>query len=257
MKPKKNLGQNFLTQDHFAHVMADAGETKDTDTIVEIGPGKGMLTRILLEKAKKVIAIEKDPELVDVLKERFKEEIKNKKLQIVEGDVREFSAKGKYKIVANIPYYITGEILRHFLEAKNKPASLTLMVQREVAERILARDQKESVLSLSIKAYGTPQIIAKVPAGNFFPKPKVDSSILHVGDISKNFFKKINEKRFFEIIRAGFAHKRKVLMRNLETLGARHETLEKIFQKENIPPLSRAEDITLARWKKIAEALDA
>lgn len=257
MKPKRNLGQNFLTQDHFAHVMADAGEVANGDTVVEIGPGKGILTRILLEKAKRVVAVEKDRELVTILEERFKREIKNKKLKIISGDVRDFSIKGKYKVIANIPYYITGEILRHFLEAKNKPTSLTLMVQKEVAGRILARDGKESVLSLSVKAYGTPQIIAKVSAGNFFPKPKVDSSILHIGGISERFFKKINEKKFFDIIHAGFSHKRKVLVRNLETLGFKRKMLEDVFQKENIPILSRAEDITLLEWNKITGALDA
>lgn len=254
MKAKKQFGQNFLTRDHFAIVMADAAMVSAQDTIIEIGPGKGVLTKILLERAKQVTAVEKDRDLIPVLQEKFKNEIQNKKLELNEIDAREFISKGKYKVVANIPYYITGEIIRQFLESKDQPQSLTLMVQKEVAERILARDGKESLLSLSVKAYGTPGIIAKVPAGNFSPAPKVDSAILHIAHISKEFFKDMNEKKFFEILHAGFAHKRKLLIRNLSQLFPR-EKIEKIFSKTSLDIKTRAEDISLGDWKKITEAI--
>jgi 16S rRNA (adenine1518-N6/adenine1519-N6)-dimethyltransferase len=254
MQAKKQFGQNFLTRDHFAIVMADAAEMTSKDVVIEIGPGKGVLTQILLERAKKVIAVEKDRDLIPLLKERFSADIKKKKLELVEIDAREYISKGKYKVVANIPYYITGEIIRQFLESKDQPQSLTLMVQKEVAERILARDGKESLLSLSVKAYGTPSIVAKVPAGNFSPPPKVDSAVLHVANISKVFFKGMSEKDFFDILHAGFAHKRKLLIGNLSNIFPR-EKLETVFSKLSLDKKIRAEDVPLHSWKKITEAL--
>jgi 16S rRNA (adenine1518-N6/adenine1519-N6)-dimethyltransferase len=257
MRPKKLLGQNFLTRDHFAIVMAEKAAVSKKDTVLEIGPGTGMLTKVLLERAKKVVAIEKDKELVRELSRKFKREIEENKLSLIAGDVRDFYQKEPYKVVANIPYYITGEIMRHFLEAKWQPTSMTLMVQKEVAERILARDKKESLLSLSVKAYGMPSIAARVPAGNFYPKPKVDSAILHIGDISKNFFNGISEKKFFEMLRAGFAHKRKKLISNLSMLNTNtgREALEREFLKAGIPVDARAETVSLEKWVAIATVL--
>ena len=184
MKAKKNLGQNFLTRDHYAIIMAEKAMVGQKDTVLEIGPGKGILTAILLKKAGHVIAVEKDPELVVFLKERFANEIKKQKLTLVSGDIFTYHLPPiTYKLIANIPYYITGEIIRHFLSNDKQPQSLTLMVQKEVAERIVARNKKESLLSLSVKAYGEPEIVARVSAGNFFPKPKVDSAIIHIAGI--------------------------------------------------------------------------
>jgi 16S rRNA (adenine1518-N6/adenine1519-N6)-dimethyltransferase len=211
-------------------------------TVLEIGPGTGMLTQQLLLKAKKVIAVETDSELYEELQEIFAGEIANGKLELLHEDIRAFDTatiKGDYVLVANIPYYIAGEIFRMFLEAPHQPSSMTLLVQKEVAARI-ARDKKESLLSLSIKAYGTPKYEFTVPKGAFKPAPKVDSAVLTIRDISrKNFASKADEEQFFAYIHAGFAHKRKLLANNLAAAG---------LTAGGIAPKARAEDLSLADW---------
>lgn len=259
MRPKKQLGQNFLTRDHYAKVMVEAADINEKDVVLEIGPGKGILTGVLLLQAKKVIAIEKDRELISFLQEKFKKEIGTGKLEIINEDILKFIPlrftlhASRYTLVANIPYYITGEILRHFLTAKNQPKSLTLMVQKEVAERIVAKDGKESLLSISVKVYGEPKIIAKVGAGNFYPKPKVDSAIIHIENISREFFKNISEERFFEIVRTGFSHKRKMLAGNLVAFGKKQ--VAKAFQKAKLSPKIRAENVSLEQWGELTKQL--
>ncbi len=265
MKPKKHLGQNFLTRDHYARVMVEAANVNENDTIIEIGPGKGILTAVLLEKSKKVIAIEKDKELYTFLSNKFPKEISSGKLELLLADALRFELRAtRYKLVSNIPYNITGEILRHFLSANDQPLSMTLMVQKEVAERIIARNpskqigragKKESVLSISVKAYGEPKIIARVAAGNFFPKPSVDSAVLHISDISRKFFEDIDEQQFFRLVHAGFAHKRKQLLGNLRNAEYTKEILERIFNECDISSSSRAEELTLDSWKSLVQNL--
>ncbi len=254
MNPKKHLGQNFLTNDYFAELMCDAARVSRADTVLEIGPGTGVLTRVLLSRAKKVIAIEKDESLITLLKEKFAQEIKNGKLILTPGDILTTPSTlwpTPYKLVANIPYYITGEIIRHFLERKQQPLSITLMLQREVAERIVARDKKESILSLSVKAYGEPSIIAVVKAEYFYPKPKVDSAILTIDSISKKFFSKLPEKKFFALLKTGFSHKRKMLFGNLATVFPKGK-LQTAFSALAIDPKIRAEDLSLKDWHSLA-----
>ena len=238
MKPKKSLGQNFLINPRVAERIAKEANISSTDIVLEIGPGKGYLTKYLLPKAKKVIAVEKDERLADELAEKYKKEVAKKKLIIIKKDILDFATQDAisnfcsgprprgpdrsqklklhlgYKIVANIPYNITGAILKKFLSGKNKPESMTLMVQQEVAERMMARDGKESLLSISVKAYGTPKILFNVSRGNFFPAPNVDSAVIGIKDIHDN----LDEDLFWEVLHAGFAHKRKKLFSNLKTL---------------------------------------
>ena len=287
-RAKKSMGQNFLKSQEALRKMCEAGEVNDKDIILEIGPGKGALTEKLLEKAKLVIAVEKDWELFKFLKEKFSSEIKNKKLILLNDDIlninlgevflKFFSGPRmredeepdhsknlktprldfKYKIIANIPYNITGLIIRKFLSGVNKPISMILLVQKEVAERIVTCE-KESILSLSVKAYGTPKYTMKVHKRFFTPAPKVDSAILAITNISKDNFKTdMDEKNFFNIIKAGFAHKRKVLRRNLENLQIKEVGLpyiDKIFEKLGINPKARAEDIKLETWLEISRSL--
>lgn len=261
MKPKKQLGQNFLTRDHYAKAMVEAALINKKDTILEIGPGKGILTEILLARAKKVIAVEKDQELMPFLKKKFQKEIKGGKLKLIEGDVLNLTPSSlaignlSFKLVANIPYYITGEILRHFLTAKKQPKSMTLMIQKEVAERIIAKDGKESLLSISVKVYGEPKIITKVGAGNFYPKPKVDSAIIDIENISRIFFKNTSEEIFFKILRLGFGHKRKVLSGNLKIFGK--EKIAEAFEKAKLEAKTRAEDVSLQQWKIITKSIQS
>lgn len=255
------MGQNFLKSEPALRMMCEAGTVHISDTILEIGPGKGALTTKLLEKAKKVIAVEKDRDLIEILKERFSTEIKNKKLEIVDGDILEFDPKehgfkeGKYKIIANIPYNITGAIIRRFLADTIKPSTMVLLVQKEVASRIVARDNKETILSLSVKAYGTPHYMMKVGKRFFSPSPKVDSAIIAITDISNNNFgSKSDEKYFFSVIKAAFAHKRKVLRKNLELIASAH-TIDSMFIALNIEPKVRAEDVPFPLWLTIARYL--
>lgn len=256
-KAKKSLGQNFLKSQLALSQIIKAGEINKKDTIIEIGPGKGALTIKLLDVAGHVIAIEKDSELVELLKEKFKKEILNKKLTLIEGDVLNYEPEIRnYKLIANIPYNITGAIFKKFLTGKNKPETMVLLVQKEVAERIVVKDKKESILSISVKAYGTPKYIAKVSKKYFSPSPKVDSAILQITNISSEVFtNKKSEEMFFKILKTGFAHKRKLLIKNLSQVFEK-ESLENIFNKYDISLKSRAENIHLKNWINITKEID-
>lgn len=254
MYAKKSLGQNFLMHQQTADRIADAAKIEGK-TVLEIGPGTGMLTRALLLRAQRVIAVEADDELVPRLAEAFSKEIASGKLVLVHGDIREFDAasvKEPYALVANIPYYITGDIIRQFLTARHKPSSMTLLVQKEVAVRI-AREKKESLLSLSVKAYGTPVYEFTVPKGAFKPAPKVDSAVLSIRDVRGTWLPG-EENRFFMTLRAGFAHKRKLLAKNLEAVASK-EAIEKAFGALSIPEKARAEELSLEVWKELAFVL--
>lgn len=268
MRAKKSLGQNFLKSKHALRVIVETADIAVTDTILEIGPGKGALTAALLEQAARVIAVEKDDELIPFLKDVFAAEIEEGRLVLIHGDIMEtnIDALGlpqEYKLVANIPYYITGALIRMFLEATHQPSRMVLMLQKEVARRIVASDGKESLLSLSVKAYGIPKYIETVKAMFFSPRPNVDSAILLIKDISKQFFKSAAEhtaapqsaeKTFFTLIKAGFAHKRKLLARNLES-DFKKENIAAAFSACDISPNARPEDLTLAQWGNLASHL--
>lgn len=253
MLPKKSLGQNFLTNTGIVMAVADAASVSSGETILEIGPGKGILTEELLKRGAKVIAVEKDSDLMGFLSEKFKVQISKEQLLLLNGDILDPAFKipdVSYKLVANIPYYITGQILRKFLTAKNQPEKMALLAQKEVAERIIARDKKESILSVSVKAYGAPFFIKTVKAGAFTPVPKVDSAILLIDGISRDFFKGISEERFFDVLHAGFAHKRKQLAGNLKAIFG--DSLHEKLAICNISPKARAEDLSLPDWKNLA-----
>lgn len=259
MFAKKSLGQNFLMHAQTAARIADAAQLTKESTVLEIGPGTGMLTKELLARAGRVIAIEADGDLIPGLSERFSEECASGKLELIHGDVRAFdpgSIAGPYVLAANIPYYITGEILRTFLGAAHKPQSITVLVQKEVAERI-ARSTKESLLSLSVKAYGTPIYRFTVPRGAFVPAPNVDSAVLSITAIAQDAFSSPEEEElFFSMLRAGFAQKRKRLARNLEAVSAR-ERVQAAFATLGLEDNVRAEDIPLTTWRALTHALYA
>ena len=250
MKAKKSLGQNFLKSEPALRKIIETGEIKPSDVVLEIGPGKGALTKKLLEKAGLVIAVEKDNKLFEFLKEKFAKEITEKKLILKNDDILEFKNDENihYKIIANIPYNITGAILKKFLTEKKQPECMVLMVQNEVAKRITASDKKESILSISVKAYGEPKMIMKVPARYFSPAPKVDSAIIAIKNISRKFFEenKVNEEKFWEIVKSGFAHKRKKLSGNLKNSALKEEILQELGNK-------RAEDLSLLDWILLAK----
>ena len=259
---KKSLGQNFLKSKKALLTMIEVGKISSSDIVLEIGPGQGALTEKLLESGAKIIAVEKDNRLIDLLDEKFENEINSKQLEIIHGDILELDLSKKlransYKLIANIPYYITGQIFRKFLSGTLQPEKIVILVQKEIADRIVAHDKKESLLSLSVKVYGKAKKIMKVGKENFSPRPKVDSAILLIDDISKNFFEGIGEESFFEIIKAGFAHKRKVLISNLRDFAKKGNgaDLKTAFSSLKISEKARAEDLTLEDWKKLIKSL--
>ncbi|MCX6787789.1 MAG: 16S rRNA (adenine(1518)-N(6)/adenine(1519)-N(6))-dimethyltransferase RsmA [Candidatus Kaiserbacteria bacterium] len=255
-KAKKSLGQNFLMHPRIAERIALVAHLAPDATVFEIGPGTGKLTRELLKLARKVIALEADQELFEKLQTEFAPEIAEGRLELMHGDIRTFdiaTLPKAYALVANIPYYLTGEIFRMFLEADNQPSSMTLLVQKEVAERIVGNSErsrrtsvkKESILSLSVKAYGTPKREFVVPRGAFVPAPKVDSAVLTIRGISrKHFSSRAEEQQFFALVRAGFAHKRKFVRSNLAEAG---------LSGESLPEKARAEDLPLSAWLALVQ----
>lgn len=259
IKAKKSLGQHFLTSKHVLDQIIEAAEIKEAEKILEIGPGTGVLTTELLKTGAKIVAIEKDSRSIQLLKEKFHQEISRGQLVLVEGDILDTKVSelnlDEYLIVANIPYYITGAILEKFLGNEPRPNRMILLTQKEVADRIVAKNNKESLLSVSVKVFGQPNLIAKVPAGAFNPPPKVNSAILAIKNIGAGAFnqKKLNIKAFFVILKAGFAHKRKFLKNNLEAVIAK-DKLELIWNKLLLDPKVRAEDLDIESWFAIAES---
>src|SRR3989344_4519147 len=211
MRAKKSLWQHFLRSKRALDVIIEAGNIMKNDIVLEIGPGEGILTERLLKTGVKVVAVEKDDDLYEFLKTKFHKEIKKRKLILMHEDILDFDFKKltakSYKLIANIPYNITGAILKKFLSAEHQPKQMVLLVQKEVAKRIV--EEKSSILSTSVKVYGKPRYVETVKAGSFTPMPKVDSAIIAIDDISKDFFKGFDEKEFFEMLRTGFRSKRK------------------------------------------------
>ncbi len=246
------LGQHFLKHGWAARALAHAAAPEAGETIVEIGPGKGILTRELLLLGP-VVAIEKDEALVAKLHETFPEEIASGSLRVVSADVRDVTPEslgvGPFVLAANIPYYITGEIIRQFLTSPHQPRAMALLIQKEVAQRIVSTT--ESILSLSVKAYGTPKIVEKVSKTHFSPPPKVDSAILLISDISKEFFTDLDEQHFFSVVRAGFASKRKLVSNNLSVAFGKDEVAAAL-KEARVDEKARAENIALDQWKAIA-----
>lgn len=243
--PKKSYGQNFLTSVPAVLSMVSSGDVKKGDMVIEIGPGKGVLTKELLSEGALVLAVEKDPELVEYLINQFKDS----NLTVIEKDVLLFTPEfTDYKVIANIPYYITGAIIEHFLSLPNQPSKMVLLMQKEVATRIVERDDKASILSLSVNVYGKPRIIKHVNRGSFYPIPSVDSSILLIDSISRiNFKNKAHEVAFFVLVKKSFSQKRKQ-MRSVLKKELPEKNWDDIFKRLNINDNVRAEDVRMETW---------
>lgn len=253
------LGQHFLTAHRVAVSLARSVAVRPGETLVEVGPGKGALTKELVILGAPVVAIEKDTALIEKLNETFAYEIKSGRLRVVSADVRNVDtislglADQLYVVAANIPYYITGEIIRQFLTAPTLPRAMALLIQKEVAQRITSK--KESLLSLSVKAYGMPKIIEKVSKKCFSPAPSVDSAILLIDAISRDFFNDVSEAHFFEVLHAGFASKRKFVANNLGIKYGKEQVLGAIAAA-GINEKERAENVPIAAWKVVAQQLE-
>ncbi len=257
---KKSLGQNFLRHEIVTEWMVTAADVTASDTVLEIGPGEGALTNKLLETGARVIALETDRRLIPGLSDRFTTEIARGQLTLVVGDARELDpsslglVSGRYKVVASIPYYLTSFLLRRLLENTQQPQTLVFLLQKEVVKRITA-PSKESLLSLSVKAFGVPKYVRTVGRGHFQPPPKVDSAILAVTDISlKNFSHPVEITHFFELLHLGFGQKRKQLLSILSKQYSRDDLLG-IFFELKLAPNIRAEDVTLETWLQLNREL--
>lgn len=263
LKARKRLGQHFLIDEEVLHLITSAAELTPSDIVLEVGPGLGILTRELTKRAGWVIAVELDNKLAALLKQALASfdnvTIVNENILHIDPvnllrkqKTRFPSPASHYKVVANLPYYITSPVLRHFLEASVKPETMLVMVQKEVAEVIVAGPGKRSVLSISVQFYGKPKIISYVPAQSFYPVPEVDSAILRIDVYSQPAVAVADERGFFEMVRAGFTTPRKQIVNSLaQGLEIPKAEVLVLLQKADIVPQRRAETLTLEEWAQL------
>lgn len=254
----KGLGQNFLQDPLALESIVAAAEIRPTDTVLEIGPGLGSLTRYLAVAAKEVIAVELDEKLISPLKTVLSP---YQNVHIIHGDILKLSpkdviAENDYLVVANIPYYITSAVIRHLLESGSKPRRIVLTIQKEVARRICAKPGDMSLLALSVQVYGTPLIAAHIPAEAFFPAPKVDSAVLVIDIYPTPLLKEELLDTFFKLVKAGFGQKRKTLRNSLSSgLHISPINAAELLTRANIDPQRRAETLSIAEWERLSEIL--
>ncbi|MEZ4659381.1 MAG: 16S rRNA (adenine(1518)-N(6)/adenine(1519)-N(6))-dimethyltransferase RsmA [Caldilineaceae bacterium] len=258
LQPKRSLAQNFLTDEaHLARIAA-AAELTPNDTVIEIGPGLGVLTKHLAAQAGRVIAVELDDRLIDVLKEQFAEQ---PHVSIVHADILNVQpaellaaflgsqTSYQYKVVANLPYYITSAVLRHLLESTPRPQLAVLLMQKEVAERICARPGDLSLLAVSVQFYAVPTLVHRIPAGAFYPRPKVDSAVLRLDVRAQPAVPDVDAQLFFKVARAGFSQKRKQIHNSLRSgLTLSKNEITEWLARAEIDPKRRAETLSLAEW---------
>lgn len=253
LKNKKHLGQHWLRDRFILNHIADCADINKNDTIVEIGPGLGTLTSILLFRAKEVISIEFDADLARKLPGQFP----GKDLTVINQDILEFDTDNlpkEYKLVANLPYYITAKVIQKFTTSKNRPSKMVLLVQKEVAERVVAQPGRMSLLSVSSQLYANVSLGDVVPACYFTPPPKVDSQVLIFDMIDPKLPSDISEKELFRIVKAGFSSRRKKLRSSLSGgLNINKNSVETLLMQTGISPDHRAEDLSVEDWKAIAK----
>jgi 16S rRNA (adenine1518-N6/adenine1519-N6)-dimethyltransferase len=256
LRPNRRLGQNFLVDPSALNEVFQAAEIDAESSVLEIGPGVGSLTRLLARRARRVVAVELDANLLPPL---YLIMAPFSNVEIVQGDIlahdpaRLMGAAG-YRVVANIPYYITSALIRHLLEAPLKPQRLVLTVQREVAERICAGPGDSSLLALSVQVYGKPQIAARIPASAFYPAPKVDSAVVRVDLSIQPAIPEAELEAFFRLAKAGFSQKRKML-RNALAGGLHLEKAQAsaLLEAAGIDPKRRAETLSLEEWRRLVD----
>ncbi len=265
LRPVKDRGQNFLLDDSVVKAMVDEAGVVMDDKILEIGPGLGMLTEVLLDHGAKVVAAELDPGLVHILRDRYSQ----RDLEIAEGDFLKFSTvelaqklgtteEGGYKAVANLPYAITSEAIRKLLTEQPRPKSVTIMIQREVAQRVVAEPPKSGLLSIVVRTYGEPKIVKKVPRSSFWPQPKVESAVLHISLYSsKEIIEQldgINPEIFLSVVRQAFSEPRKQIKNTLSKKWSK-DRVESALIDAKIAPQERPERVFFQQWVKIVSAI--
>jgi 16S rRNA (adenine1518-N6/adenine1519-N6)-dimethyltransferase len=257
LRATKSLGQNFLDDPDALRLVAAAAEIRSSDTVLEIGPGLGSLTRYLAEQAHEVVAVELDPKFIPVLRQTLR---LYHNTRIVLGDIlaltsEELALPDRYIVAANIPYNITSGLVRHLLTSKRMPTRMVLTVQKEVAQRICALPPDMSLLSLSVQVYGEPRIVGQIPAEAFYPVPNVDSAIVRIEIYKTPKMPSELLPTFFQVAKAGFSQKRKTL-RNSLSAGMRitREEAADLLLKTGIDPIRRAETLDLGEWEKLSQA---
>jgi 16S rRNA (adenine1518-N6/adenine1519-N6)-dimethyltransferase len=290
LQPRKGLGQNFLADPLHLKKIVTTAELSSTDTVLEIGPGPGTLTRLLVESAGQVIAVELDPHMVNLLKNELGH---FPNLTIIEADILQtpldtlfptqplisnsYPERGRevqsanthhnlkskiqtpksYKVVANLPYYITSAVIRHLLEATAQPERLVVTVQHEVARRIVAKPGQMSVLSVSVQFYGQPALVHRIPAGAFYPPPKVESAVVRIDTYPQPPLTVTDVAHFFRVVKAGFSQKRKQLKNSLAAgLGKSTSEIVGAMEQVNINPTRRAETLSLEEWRRLVEIME-
>jgi 16S rRNA (adenine1518-N6/adenine1519-N6)-dimethyltransferase len=251
---KKSLGQHWLNDKVSLEAMCLAAEISKSDTVLEIGPGLGALTEFLVKRASRVVAVEFDTNLAKELPNR----IKTPNLEVFEQDILKFdftSLPADYKLAANIPYYLTSNLVRVLSESTNPPQVAALLIQKEVAERVTAAPGNLSILGVTAQFYWEVSLGRVVKAEAFSPPPKVDSQIVILHRRVAPMFTDVDAKLYFRIVKAGFSQKRKTLLNSLSAglQLSRQQTLE-LLQKAGIPPAARAQTLSLEDWYKLCEA---
>lgn len=268
INPKKSLGQNFLVDSSYLDRIVAAADLTADDVVLEIGPGLGTLTRRLAAHAGQVVAVELDTRIIELLRADFADQ---PHVKIVHSDILEvdpsalvakhsasaaLNSSTNYKVVANLPYYITSLVLRHVLEASVPPALAVVMVQKEVAERICAEPGDLSLLAVSVQFYAVPSLVQHVPAEAFYPKPKVDSAVLRLDVRPEPAVTAVSPKAFFHVVRAGFGQKRKQLANSLSAgLALPKDVVRAALERAEIDPKRRAETVTLDEWGTLCQTL--
>jgi 16S rRNA (adenine1518-N6/adenine1519-N6)-dimethyltransferase len=257
LRPDKSLGQNFLIDEAALLGVVAAAGIEAEDVVLEIGPGLGGLTRYLASCAREVVAVEVDGALLPPLREVL---VPYPNVRLVHGDIlaldpKEWMLSPGYLVVANIPYYITSALIRHLLEARTRPRRLVLTVQREVAERITAAPGEMSLLALSVQLYGQPQVVAHIPAGAFYPAPKVDSAVIRTDLYPTACITEARIPAFFRLAKAGFSQKRKTLRNALSGgLACPPVQAEQLLRAAGIDPQRRAETLSLEEWGQLVSS---
>lgn len=252
-QPNKDLGQHWLDDEASLQAVADAASATEEDLVVEIGPGLGTLTSVLVERANQVIAIEFDERLAAGLPQR----VPAVNLEVITADIRKFdfsALPNNYKVVGNVPYYLTSNIIRILLELDNKPAAIGLLIQKEVAERLAAEAGQYSVLGVIAQFYANVELGPVVPRSFFDPEPKVDSQVVSL--IPKSELPDIDRKKFFQLIKAGFGERRKTLANSLSGgLRKQKNEIQSSLEKAGINPLARAQELSLEQWESLYRTL--
>ncbi|MCG3211408.1 MAG: Ribosomal RNA small subunit methyltransferase A [Anaerolineae bacterium] len=274
--PKKGLGQNFLTDPHHLGKIIEAAELSPDDTVLEIGPGPGALTRLLAESAGRVIAVELDEAMVNLLRQEYghlsnltvvhADILQTSLAELLESGVRSQNTDDvirhsslvirNFKVVANLPYYITSAAIRHLLESRPQPQRIVITIQKEVAQRIVAQPGDMSLLAVSVQFYGAPKLVHKIPAGAFYPPPKVDSAVVRIDTFDSPPVAVADVEQFFAVVKAGFGQKRKQL-KNTLAAGLRRPGPEIVaaLHAAGIDPTRRAETLSLPEWGRLVAAL--